>query len=105
MDINSIIAVLLPISAIVVFVIVGLRLLGWALSSVLDVAIVPEKTQVVKGSIKHGIMATADAGLKMAGKAKSAIKDMLSRKGEAKTEDKAAPTIIEYRILGKHKGK
>ena len=102
MDINSILAFALPISAILVFVIVGMRLLGWAWSSVFDAVIVPEKTRVVKGSLKHGIMHCADSGLKMARSAKASVKAML--KSKVKAEDKAAPTIIEYRILGKHKG-
>lgn len=101
MDINSILAFALPISAILVFVIVGVRLLGWAWSSVFDAVIVPEKTSVVPGSIGHGLAKVADGSLRMAKRARASVRKALkARSDKAKAAKKAEPARIVYRIMG-----
>jgi hypothetical protein len=106
MDINSILAFALPISAILVFVIVGVKLIGWVLSSVgfwhvLDARIIPDQTSVVPGSIGHGLAKVADGSLRMAKRARASVRKVLkARSDKAKAAKKAEPARIVYRIMG-----
>jgi hypothetical protein len=106
MDINSILAFALPISAILVFVIVGVKLIGWMVGSlglgrVLDVRVIPDQASVVPGSIGHGIAKVADGSLRMVKRARASVRKALkARSDKAKAAKKAAPARIVYRIMG-----
>lgn len=106
MDINTILAFALPISAILVFLVIGVKLIGWMLQSlgigrVLDARIVPDEASVVPGSIGHGLAKIADGSLRMAKRARASVRKVLkARSDKAKAAKKAAPARIVYRIMG-----
>lgn len=108
MDINTILAFLFPVCAVIVACVLVVRLALWALrvigvsdmvGAVVNTPIIPQKVTANKGSLKHIAVSGVFGAAKLAKDGKDKLSSMLKSKAKAKKAAKVE--VTEFRIWGK----